>query len=271
MSNAGHSFSRDGLALHVDDSGGTGLPVIFQHGLCGDAGQTKAAFPGDPRWRRVTLECRGHGRSEAGDSAASSIATFTDDLAALMAARYAPPLVVGGISMGAAIALRLAVRRPELVRGLILARPAWVTEAAPANMAPNAEVGQWLATLQPDAARAAFLASATAKRLAATAPDNLASLLGFFARPPQAVTAALLRAIASDGPGIAEDAVRALAVPTLVIGHGRDAVHPLAYANDLAALIPRARLVMITAKADDPERYAIDFRAALSAFLKEFC
>ena len=31
--------------LNVDDAGGIGLPVIFQHGLCGDARQTIEAFP----------------------------------------------------------------------------------------------------------------------------------------------------------------------------------------------------------------------------------
>ena len=46
--------------------------------------------------------------------------------------------------MGAAIALRLAVKQPELVRALVLARPAWVTEPAPPNMQAYAEVGELL-------------------------------------------------------------------------------------------------------------------------------
>ena len=94
--------------------------------------------------------------------------------------------------MGAAIASRLAVTRPELVRGLILVRPAWATQAAPDNMAPNAEVGALLARYPADEARAIFAAGATAKRLAVVAPDNLASLMGFFGRSAQADTARLL-------------------------------------------------------------------------------
>jgi pimeloyl-ACP methyl ester carboxylesterase len=61
--------------------------------------------------------------------------------ATFIESRELAPLVVGGVSLGAAIALRLAVRRPELVCGLILARPAWVTRAAPDNMKPNAKCG----------------------------------------------------------------------------------------------------------------------------------
>ena len=152
----------NGLKLHVDDAGGTGLPVIFQHGLCGDARQTAEVFPADSRFRRITVEARGHGASEAGDLSQFSIAAFAEDVAALIMAQNLGPVCVGGISMGAAMALRLAVTRPDLVRGLILVRPAWVAQAAPANMQPNAEVGALLARMPQADAFAAFMAGETA-------------------------------------------------------------------------------------------------------------
>jgi pimeloyl-ACP methyl ester carboxylesterase len=269
MTGQGAIFVRDGAALHLDDAGGDGAPVAFLHGLCGDAGQTAEVFPPRADFRRLTLEARGHGGSEPGPLDRLSIATFAADVAALIEARGLAPAVVGGISMGAAIALRLAVERPDLVRGLILARPAWVTDKAPANMRPNAEVGALLAALPPAQARAAFLAGETARRLASEAPDNLASLVGFFDRAPRDVTAALLQGIATDGPGVSEGDLKAIATPTLVIGHRDDAVHPLAHAAALAALIPGTRLVEITPKARDRYRYLSDFRNALSRFLDE--
>jgi pimeloyl-ACP methyl ester carboxylesterase len=258
---------RDGVALAVDDQDGNGLPVVFQHGLCGDRRQVAEIFPDDPRFRRLTLECRGHGLSEAGDPAAFSIATFADDVAAMIEERLGGPVILGGISMGAAIGLRLAVKRPDLARGLILARPAWLTERAPANMAPNGEVGQLIATLPSPRAAETFRASPTALRLAVEAPDNLASLEGFFSREPARITAALLQAIAADGPGIEEAELGAIRVPTLVIGHRRDVVHPLGFAEVLAARIPGAGLAVITPKADDRARYVGDFREAMATFL----
>jgi pimeloyl-ACP methyl ester carboxylesterase len=270
MSSLGQTFVRGGARLNVDDAGGAGLPVIFQHGLCGDARQTAEAFPEDQRFRRITLECRGQGASKAGDVAQFSIETFADDVAALIEANGLAPVIVGGISMGATIALRLAVRRPELVRGLILARPAWVADAAPENMRPNAEVGRLLAAKAADEARRIFLAGVTAKRLALEAPDNLASLEGFFSRTPQKVTAALLQSIAADGPGVSEAEIRQIRIPTLIIAHGRDAIHPRAHAERLAALIEGAKLVAITPKADDRTRYVSDFRHAICSFLKDF-
>jgi pimeloyl-ACP methyl ester carboxylesterase len=262
------TFHRDGLALTWFDAGGEGLPVVFQHGLLGDANQTAEVFPDDRRLRLITLECRGHGNSEDGPSAGFAIAAFTDDVAALLDQQGLPRAVIGGISMGAAIASRLAVKRPDLTRALVLARPAWVTESAPPNMQPNAEIGRLLAGYPAAAARALFEQRPTARRLAEAAPDNLASLLRFFDRRPADTTAQLLMAISADGPGITESDLAGLSVPTLVIGHERDAVHPIGHAETLARLIPAARMAVITPKATDKAAHIEQFRHALQSFLE---
>jgi pimeloyl-ACP methyl ester carboxylesterase len=271
MTEISSKFSQTGApVLSVDDAGGNGLPVIFQHGLCGDARQTIEAFPQDPRFRRITIESRGHGSSDAGDPTVFSVRTFASDLAAFIDTHRLAPIVVGGISMGAAIALHLAVHRPEIVQGLILARPAWIAASAPANNIPNALVGRLLAELSQEEARKAFEASEIARLLVEKAPDNLASLRGFFSREPQATTAALLQAIAADGPGVSEEDLRNLKIPTLVIGHDIDYIHPLSYAEAISQLIPRSQLVPITAKALSKATYLQDFRTAVASFLETF-
>lgn len=262
---ASHPFRRGAveLAFHVQD--GDGPVFVFQHGLCGDALQPAQVAP--PGARHVVLDCRGHGQSAAGPLDLLSIATFAEDLAALIKGQSFGPCVIGGISMGAAIALRLAVTRPDLVRALVLARPAWICAAAPQNMEPNAHVGEMLLQAPDPAEREEYLRSPEAQQLAAEAPDNLASLSGFFDRPPRAVTAALLTRISRDGPGVTEADLAALRIPTLVIGHDRDLIHPWTHATRLAALIPGAQLVKIPAKSDDKPGYVTGFRAALAQFL----
>lgn len=259
---------RDDARLRVFD-GGSGLPVIFQHGLGGDEAQVRANFPDAPAVRRITVECRGQGGSTAGSTRPFSIAMFADDVLAVADAHGVERFVAGGISMGAAIALRLAVRHPDRVAALILARPAWVDEAAPENMRPYGEVAGLLRRLPPDEARAAFAASATGLRLAREAPDNLASLLGFFDRPDPALTATLLADIAADGPGVGADEIGALSVPALVIGHGVDLAHPLRHAEALAARIPHAGLAVIPPKATDKAGHIAALRAAIGAFLAD--
>lgn len=262
-------LARDGLTLCVDDRGGPGTPAIFQHGLCGDCFQTREAFPSLTRFRQITLECRGHGQSEAGDLKNLSIATFTEDVAALIESIDAEPVVAGGISMGAAISLRLAVKRPDLVRALILVRPAWITAPAPANMAPNGLVGSLLAQYPPEEACTIFMESEMAMHLSEVGPDNLESLKGFFGREPHEVTAALLKQISSDGPGITDADVRALAIPALVVGHERDYIHPYSHAQALADLLPNSTLKAITPKATSKEFYISDLHNAMSEFLEE--
>lgn len=256
---------RDDADLRVFDTG-EGLPVLFQHGLGGDEAQVAGNFPDKPAYRRITVECRGQGGSTAGSVRPFSIAMFADDVLAAADERGLDRFVIGGISMGAAIALRIAVRHPVRVKGLILARPAWLFEPAPDNMLPYAEVAALLRDFPPAEARARFAGSGTAAMLARVAPDNLASLLGFFDRPDPALTASLLGDIAQDGPGVTATGID---VPTLVIGHDVDHAHPLAYAKLLAASIPMAGFVQIAPKATDKVRHVQEFRSAVDAFLAD--
>jgi pimeloyl-ACP methyl ester carboxylesterase len=114
-----------------------------------------------------------------------------------------------------------------------------------------------------------FLSSATGRMLAVEAPDNLASLTGFFRREPRDVTSALLTRISRDGPGVTDSQLSSLSIPTLVIGHGEDVVHPMAHARYLANLIPAARLVEIPPKTRGREAYESGFRGALGRFIQE--
>jgi pimeloyl-ACP methyl ester carboxylesterase len=61
--------------------------------------------------------------------------------------------------------------------------------------------------------------------------------------------------------------VAALTLPTLVIGQRIDQVHPLAYAETLAATIPGAALVEVTPRTTDADRHVGEVRSALARFL----
>ncbi|TPK76168.1 alpha/beta hydrolase [Mesorhizobium sp. B2-4-15] len=267
MSAAPTIMLRDDAALRVFDTEQGRLPVVFQHGLGGDAAQVAQNFPDHVSRRRLTLECRAQGGSGAGSRRPFSIAMFADDVLAAADAAGLDRFVAGGISMGAAIALRLAARQPDRVLGLVLVRPAWVFDAAPPNMRPYVEVAELIRSRPLDKAREAFASSETAARFRSGAPDNLASLLGFFARENAAVFAEVMQAIANGGPGVARAEATGLAIPTLVIGSGIDLVHPLAVARELAGTIPDAAFAEVTPKATDKDRHFAEIRTAIGGFL----
>jgi hypothetical protein len=61
--------------------------------------------------------------------------------------------------------------------------------------------------------------------------------------------------------------VRTISVPTLIIGHKIDAVHPLKLAQTFAGLVGGSQLVEITPKASDKPRHVAEFREHVTQFL----
>lgn len=261
---------RDTLSLATYAAEEGSRPLVFQHGLCGDAAQPAEMITPGSEFRHHVLECPGHGRSEIGPETDISIAAFADLLVAMMDEHGLLQCPVGGISMGAAMALRLAVLQPKRVSHLILARPAWETRSAPENMRPNAEVGRLLCLHDRETARQAFLETAIFDDLRKNSPENLVSLAGFFDRENQVDTARLLSAISRDGVGVSESQIAALSMPVLVIATDKDLIHPMSHAQKLASMIPNATFREITPKSASRVAHVAEFQAALSAFLKEY-
>ncbi|MER9674975.1 alpha/beta hydrolase [Mesorhizobium sp. M0208] len=261
-----HLIVRDNAVLSGVDEG-SGPAVIFQHGLGASDLQVAEVFPLLPGYRRLTLECRGHGRSEPGPSDGFAIAVFAQDVLAFADSRGIEQFAVGGISMGAAIALRIAVVAPRRVRALVLARPAWLWDPAPPNLRFYVEAAQMLQDLGREAGRRAFERSPSARFLVDGSPDNVASLLSFFAPHRPSWTASLLASVALDGPGLSKAQVAGINAPTLVVGHQRDIAHPLSHARELAGLIRRSELLEVTPKSDDRASHIREVSAGVVSFL----
>ena len=264
----GQFQTRDGCRLAFEVAG-QGRPVLWQHGLGATSAQPAEVFPPDPAeggFQRITLICRGHEGSDLGDPARLSIAQFTDDALALLDHLGHPSATVGGISLGAAIALRLATLHPNRASALILARPAWLDQPAPATMQAYLEVARLLAS-HGAAGRARFQSGQIYHDLSRASPDNAASLASFFSRPNPETTTALLSRIPRDGPGVTTAQMQALTLRTLILVTAEDAVHPPAYGERMAELIPNASLTRITPKGRDKAAHVAEFRAALAGFL----
>lgn len=259
-------LQRDDAQLAVYDTG-SGEAVLFQHGLGGNEAQVAQVFPDGADWRRITVECRGHGGSTLGGRRPFSIAMFAADVIAAADERGIERFIAGGISMGAAIALHLAKTCPERVTRLILVRPAWGFAPAPDNLAPVREVAALLRAHPGEEARSIFVRSMTAERLQREAPDNLASLLGYFDRPDALAFAEVLRDIAADGTGVTAAEAAGLALPALVIGNRRDALHPIAVAEVIADALPGAVFREVPAKATDAEKHFAAVRAVFLEFI----
>lgn len=107
--------------LHVE-AHGEGAGLVLAHGFGGSARNWRPqvrAFK--ERHRVVTFDARGHGRSAAPTGAdAYTRDAFVSDLDRVVTGCGDPHPVVGGLSMGAAVALEWALDHPGVARGLIL-------------------------------------------------------------------------------------------------------------------------------------------------------
>jgi pimeloyl-ACP methyl ester carboxylesterase len=258
--------TRDGCRLAYLDEG-RGFPVLWQHGLGADRNQPAEVFPAMDGVRRITMECRGHGDSELGDVQAISIAQFTEDAVALLGHLGIERVAVGGISLGAALSLRLAALHPERAVALIQARPAWVDEQSPESLKIYRDVAELLAEYGSDEGAKRFETSSLLGEVEAVSPDNAASLRGFFKRDLTS-TVALLSRIPTQGPGIAGADISRLNLPTLVIANGQDFVHSVETARTLGDLIPGSKFSLITSKTVSRQQYVEEFRQALRDFIE---
>jgi len=114
----------EGLRWHLTERG-RGRPVLLIHGFTGRGtswGRHATALA--RHFRVLTPDLPGHGRTATpADPARASVERTAGDLASLLATRAAAPADVVGYSLGARIALRLAITHPELVRRLVLESP----------------------------------------------------------------------------------------------------------------------------------------------------
>ncbi len=110
------------VALYYEVTG-SGEPMVLVHGSWGDHHNWDTVVPLlSKSFQVVMFDRRGHSQSQTG-SGQGSFAEDADDLAKLIEQLSLAPAHVVGNSGGAAIALRLAAKRPDLCRSLVIHEP----------------------------------------------------------------------------------------------------------------------------------------------------
>lgn len=219
------------------------------------------------RFRVTIFDWPGHARSPAPEeSAAYTASAFVDDLAELVEAAGAP-LVLGGLSLGAKVALDFALAQPDKVRALVLAsypssgeeekRRTWALGFA------NAIEQRGL-----DDAGAEFVWGERSRF-----DPKGAGLIrqGFLEHSPQALAHILRQVLAtSPSPRTLAPRLAQLPIPTCIVA-GSDDAESLAPCRDLAALLPNAELHVLEGAGHVVNlTKPAEFNAILSAFLDPF-
>lgn len=257
------------LRYRVD---GEGPPAVFGHGLLGSLEQieelTGTLDPLRERLRLLLYDARGHGQSEGpADPALYTWEQLGQDMNALATTAGPGPAIFGGGSMGAATALWVALERPEQVRALVLVMPPPLGHPR----MRGADEQQALAVLELLAASIAAVGLEQTVALArslpgfAPTPGDVEARAGWLlGQNPRAIGHAIRGLLQS--PYHDPECYRAIRVPTLVVAHEGDGLHPVRSARLLADRIAGARL-RVAPGADYWQSRPEEFLAEVTGFL----
>lgn len=258
-------FESDGIRLQYRESG-SGLPFVFQHGLGADVSQPFCLFKPPAGIRLIAFDARGHGGSATGPAQQISLSASADDLLALTKHLELPGTIVGGISMGAAIALKFALSHPAKTCGLVLSRPAGLERPNPFNQQMFGLVADLIETAGPEEGLRRFQELPVFKETMRDFPDAANSFSKQFRHLRGREIVPNLRTIPNDLPLNDLEELRSIDCPTLILANKQDPVHPYEHGVRLAETIPGAQFREIASKSLDVNRHLRE----VQQFMEEF-
>lgn len=253
---------------------GSGMPLLLLHGFTG-AGLSWAdhidAFAA--RARVLAPDLPGHGGTPPTATPwGMTVEATADSLATWLAEVHALPAVVLGYSMGARIALRLAVAHPAAIVGLILESPSAGIEDPELRAARRRADEALAGRIERDGIDdfvTTWEQSAVFATHAALQPALLARQRAIRLANDPAGLAASLRAAGQGAMQPLGDMLGAVTAPTLVIGGTLDTLGRTR-AEEVAAGIPGARLALLEGVGHTPHLEApAAFRRLVLDFISE--
>ena len=219
---------------------GHGRAIVFLHGLGSSSSdwalQTEAF---ETRYRVITLDLRGHGRSGRMEGRLT-IEAMAEDVERLLARRDEGAAHVVGLSLGGCVAMALALQSPARVRSLTLINTFARLTPAGVRGALRMATRLSLLTVAPMPWVAARIARGLFPKTEQRALYQAA--VASLSRTPRRTYLAVIRAL------LGFDLRRRLSgirCPTLVVAGDRDATVPLAAKTAVARAIPGARLLVV--------------------------
>jgi pimeloyl-ACP methyl ester carboxylesterase len=262
------TFQHDGIDFRYE-SLGEGPDVIFCRGLGGDRRQPKGLIGRLEGYRLVVWDCRCHGDTRpVGPADTFGFGPMAEDLAALFDHLGIERAILGGISMGAGIAVRFAEQWPGRIEALMLVRPAWLVSPLPDNLAMFPRVADMLRQNGSEKGLAEFKTLSELAAIRQASPAMAESLCEQFTKPNAVERSVRLERIPADRPVDNWNVVELLDMPVLVLGNERDPVHPMAFAEAWAEHLPHADIERIASKSDSPKRHARGCRRHMLQFLQ---
>ena len=256
-------FEHRGVQLHYVDSG-AGDPLIFLHGLGGSSGQILSTYEPIADRRLIAPDQQAHGKSGVRWEGLGFDA-LADDVIALADRLGLQHFQLAGISMGAAVAVDLALRHPGRLTALALIRPAWTHLPMSDAVRHHFRV---CADYLRRADKEGYQATDEYRELSGISAYTANAFLANFDDPASLAHPDKFLVLPADAPFSAQEALAGIRLPTLILANRKDMVHPFAYGAYYQRSIPGAVLLEIPDKDSDPAGHKRQLNAFLSDFLE---
>lgn len=245
-------------------SQGTGIPLVFQHGLTANVQQVQALLGDLQGFHLLSIDCPGHGLSLISENYFPSFDKYSEEVIKLLDNQGIEKAIFGGISMGAGISINIAIRYLERVQALILIRPAWLAQSDPENLRillPAAKLmnvpgGKQLFEELPEFQRIKPVAAAE-------------SIGGIFSENQQAGLERVINRLVGDRPFSSMSQLEDINMPCLVIGNDDDPLHPFDMAEKIYQAIPGSTLRKVTSRYIDNDLHSKEVKEAINEFMNE--
>lgn len=253
------------VKLGFDDHG-DGLPVVFLHGFPHDRTlwmHQRMAL--SSRVRCIVPDLRGFGESSS--HGPYSMATYADDVVALLDWLEIDDAVVCGLSMGGYVAMAMWRQHADRIRGLVLCDTRATADADAARATRN-ELIQLARAEGASAVAARQMPGMVGKFTRATRPTVLSTMEAMMSRQPVAGIVGALEAL-RDRPD-SRETLASITVPTLVIVGEDDVVTPERDALAMMELLPLAAKAQLARIPNAGHVSCLERPSAVNLVLAEF-
>jgi pimeloyl-ACP methyl ester carboxylesterase len=257
-------FRYESHRIEYDSYGEGDRVIILVHGLLMNRQMFERLGPAlaDRGNRAICVDLLGHGRSDRPeDLRLYTMPLFARQLAGLIEHLGLGSAVVGGTSLGANVALELATRDPDRVKGLFIEMPV-LDHALPAVAATFAPI---LLGLQ--VGRPVFeVLSRVASNLPRT--NHLIDVGLDWVRQRPGPSLAVLQGLLLGETAPHQEQRQKISQPALIVGHPRDPLHPFSDSGMLSEELANGRLLEASSILEwrlNPDR----LNAELAIFLEE--
>jgi pimeloyl-ACP methyl ester carboxylesterase len=232
---------------------GEEVPVVLLHGLGASHIQPLSLFTNKIEGVKfLTYDQRLHGNTTSPPSSRKfSMISLVKDLREVLTAKGIERAIIGGISLGAAVAQAFALEEPQRVHALILIRPAIANKPNMENLQVFQVIADLLSREGVERAVQIFTRTPWYQQIAETEPATASSILQQFTHGHVVQNIIRLNAAATMQAFPSLQALATLQMETLIIANEQDSIHPYSLAQQISQYMDGARLVRVCSKNKD--------------------